>query len=151
MDLLTVLLHEFGHLLGHDHGGAGLMAESLATGQRLLPDHHEDHTEVTPREAEPPAPAVPEVVPITTVGRLEVFALSVAPLQTPEPVTVAPPTLAPKAATRTPAGTSETSSADVREVREPAPAARGVSAATSHDQPDGWWGVRLEPEDIETT
>ena len=34
MDLLTVLEHEIGHLLGHDHDDAGVMAETLAAGTR---------------------------------------------------------------------------------------------------------------------
>src|SRR5207302_9808584 len=35
MDLLTVLEHELGHLLGHDHDEGGVMAETLAAGERL--------------------------------------------------------------------------------------------------------------------
>ena len=39
MDLLTVVMHEMGHLLGRDHSAnpRSLMAEELATGQRRLP------------------------------------------------------------------------------------------------------------------
>jgi probable HAF family extracellular repeat protein len=34
IDLLTVLEHELGHLLGHDHDEGGVMAETLAAGER---------------------------------------------------------------------------------------------------------------------
>ncbi len=34
VDLLTVVMHEMGHLLGYDHDTGGLMAETLATGAR---------------------------------------------------------------------------------------------------------------------
>jgi hypothetical protein len=37
MDLLTVLMHEMGHVLGQNHESTGLMAESLAEGERLSP------------------------------------------------------------------------------------------------------------------
>ena len=34
MDLLSVLIHEMGHLLGHDHDDEGVMAEALEAGTR---------------------------------------------------------------------------------------------------------------------
>lgn len=37
MDLLTVVMHELGHVLGQDHAPDGLMAETLTTGTRLSP------------------------------------------------------------------------------------------------------------------
>jgi hypothetical protein len=38
MDLLTVVLHEMGHVLGNEEeGGQGVMSEDLAPGRRLLP------------------------------------------------------------------------------------------------------------------
>jgi hypothetical protein len=38
MDLLTVLMHEMGHVLGREHEQAGLMAETLLPGVRELPE-----------------------------------------------------------------------------------------------------------------
>jgi len=35
IDLLSALMHEFGHVLGLDHDDGAIMAESLATGVRL--------------------------------------------------------------------------------------------------------------------
>ena len=35
MDLLSVLMHEVGHVLGHDHADTGVMSETLSAGERL--------------------------------------------------------------------------------------------------------------------
>jgi hypothetical protein len=37
MDLLTVLEHEVGHLLGKEHQAHGVMAETLSPGTRRTP------------------------------------------------------------------------------------------------------------------
>ena len=42
MDLLTVVMHELGHLLGQDHDAGGVMAETLAAGKRRTESEH-DH------------------------------------------------------------------------------------------------------------
>ena len=56
IDLLTVVLHELGHVLGlaHDAGNGGLMAARLETGQRWLPvtlDRNEDASGSLPANA----------------------------------------------------------------------------------------------------
>ena len=36
IDLLTVVMHELGHILGFDHKETGVMAETLAAGSRPI-------------------------------------------------------------------------------------------------------------------
>lgn len=41
MDLMSVLLHEYGHVAGMEHGDSGLMAATLQPGVRVLPTTEE--------------------------------------------------------------------------------------------------------------
>ena len=45
MDLLTVMMHEIGHVLGCEHGADELMSATLAAGQRRLEDARSSQTE----------------------------------------------------------------------------------------------------------
>lgn len=46
IDLLTVVMHELGHLLDHDHDEQGVMAETLAVGARRTGFEHDDVSRV---------------------------------------------------------------------------------------------------------
>lgn len=52
MDLLTVVIHEFGHVLGFDHQAQGVMEATLQTGKRLLPTTLSDPDHRTPSAAD---------------------------------------------------------------------------------------------------
>jgi hypothetical protein len=41
VDLLTVVLHELGHVLGHEHADEGVMAETLPVGVRRVWDDYD--------------------------------------------------------------------------------------------------------------
>ena len=47
MDLLTVVMHELGHILGLDHAADGLMAEALTLGTRSADAHDEVFSDQT--------------------------------------------------------------------------------------------------------
>jgi uncharacterized delta-60 repeat protein len=55
IDLVTTLMHELGHLLGHDHTEEGLMQETLAAGVRLNPTLESEAQAVDAWLAEPGA------------------------------------------------------------------------------------------------
>ena len=46
MDLLTVLEHEVGHLLGFEHAGTSVMIDMLPTGTRRVPSSGSDLVDV---------------------------------------------------------------------------------------------------------
>lgn len=46
MDLLSVVMHELGHVLGFDHDEEGVMAETLAAGVRSARSGHDESARV---------------------------------------------------------------------------------------------------------
>jgi hypothetical protein len=67
LDLLSVILHEFGHLLGHDHDAEGVMGEALAPGVRLLPEHEPADTAAVVIIPDREDVGAPLIVPDTVV------------------------------------------------------------------------------------
>jgi hypothetical protein len=46
MDLLTVLKHEMGHLLGYEHTNSGVMTDTLPPGTRRTPGSNTDSSQL---------------------------------------------------------------------------------------------------------
>ena len=59
MDLLTVVMHEIGHVLGHVNDGTGVMSETLAAGTRLAPAVDAAAPADPPADSAPVLPASP--------------------------------------------------------------------------------------------
>ena len=60
MDLLTAVMHEFGHVLGRDHERDGVMEETLITGTREAPELAHGHGLPAGKPAAPIAKAAPK-------------------------------------------------------------------------------------------
>src|SRR3954447_8819207 len=93
MDLLTVALHELGHVLGldPDAGGEGVMAQTLAPGVRRVPTR--DDLPPAAAGASPGAAALPALVP-SPRGRA-LGAPRAVPAVPPPPSAVAPVAVVP--------------------------------------------------------
>jgi uncharacterized repeat protein (TIGR01451 family) len=126
MDLVTVVTHELGHVLGFEHDGAGVMETALTPGVRLLPEA------IPAAGAAAGSPGLPAGATATVTLSVSLAAdLAVAP--SAAPLTSSPRTEAPDAAL----------AAGVRDPAAPAAAAAAFSDGASNQR--GLAGILLNP------
>jgi hypothetical protein len=146
LDLLTVLMHEFGHLLGRDHEADGVMQERLSAGERepLGPVSESLRGVNSPTQ---PVAAVPASVQSDPAPVLATPTFSIAPLV--EAVFAIPALPTP---TAKPVPRVETDPDPIPPVSGKAddkPVSRDTISPDEAEWTDGpadWWGVLLDPE-----
>ncbi len=146
LDLLTVLIHEFGHLLGRDHETDGVMQERLDTGER---ERSESEAGALQRVESPTqvAAALPVRVLSEPSPVLALPTFGIAPWVETASAVPTPPTSAAEPKPRAEAGIDPTPLMPASRKADDKPVTPDDAGPDEADRPGDWWGVPLDTED----